>query len=63
MTKDMLISNFLTAEVIIKYEILRYKMNYKQVMQNIYLDILPSTYDKELMTKENFQCCFKFFSQ
>ena len=31
MTKSMFISNILTAETIIKYEMLRYNMSYKQV--------------------------------
>ena len=30
---------------------LRYSMSYKQVTQNIYLDILPTTYHEELMAK------------
>ena len=49
MTKDMFILNILIVKAIIKYEMLRYNMIYKQVTQNIYLDILPITYHKELM--------------
>ena len=48
--KDMFISNILTVEAIIKYEMLRYNMRYKKVTQNIYLDILPIMYHKEVMT-------------
>ena len=48
--KDMFISNILTVEAIIKYEMLRYNMRYKKVTQNIYLDILPTMYHKEVMT-------------
>ena len=51
MTKDTFISNILIVEAIIKYEMLRYSMSYKQVTQNIYLDILPTTYHEELMAK------------
>ena len=51
MTKDTFISNVLIVEAIIKYEMLRYSMSYKQVMQNIYLDILPTTCHEELMAK------------
>ena len=49
MTKDMFVLNILIVEAIIKYEMLRYNMTYKQVTQNIYLDILSITYHKELM--------------
>ena len=48
--KDMFISNILTVEAIIKYEMLRYNMRYKKVTQNVYLDILPTMYHKEVMT-------------
>ena len=48
---DIFISNILTAEAIIKYEMLRYNMSYKQMTQNIFLDIPPTTYHEELMTK------------
>ena len=51
MMKDMFISKILIVEAIIKYEMLRYNMSYKQVTQNIYLDILPTTYHKQLMVK------------
>ena len=54
LTKDMFISNVLTVEAIIKYEMLRYNMGYKQVTRNIYLDILPTTYHEELMAKVTF---------
>ena len=49
MTKETFISNILIVEAIIKYEMLRYSMSYKQVTQNIYLDILPTTYHEQLM--------------
>ena len=48
--KDMFISNILTVEAIIKNEMLRYNMRYKKVTQNVYLDILPTMYHKEVMT-------------
>ena len=51
MTMDIFISNILTVEAIIKYEMLRYNMSYKQMTQNIFLDILPTTYHEELMAK------------
>ena len=54
MAKDMLISNILTSKAIIKYEILQYNVSYKKVTRNIYLDILPTMYHKELMTKAIF---------
>ena len=49
--KDMFISKILIVEAIIKYEMLRYNMSYKQVTRNIYLDILPTTYHEELLAK------------
>ena len=52
MTKEMFISTILTVEAIIKYEMLHYNMNYKQVTRNIYLDILPTMYHEELMVKK-----------
>ena len=51
MAKDMFISNILTVEAILRYEMMRYNMSYKSVTRNIYLDILPKTYHEELMTK------------
>ena len=51
MTKDTIISNILTVEAIIIFEMLRYNMSYKQVTRNIFLDILPTTYHEELMAK------------
>ena len=51
MTKDMFISNILIVEAIIKYEMLWYNMNYKQMTRNINLNILPTTYHEELMAK------------
>ena len=47
----MLISNILTVEAIIKYEMLLFNMSYKQVTRNINLDILPTKYYDELMAK------------
>ena len=47
--KDIFISNILTIEAIIKYEMLRNNMSYKQMTPNMYLDILPTKYHKELM--------------
>ena len=52
---DVFISNILIVEAITKYEMLRYNVSYKQVTRNIYLDILPTTYHKELMVKVIFQ--------
>ena len=54
MTKDKFISNILTVEAIMKYEILLYIMSYKQVTRNIYLDMQPTTYHEELMAKVYF---------
>ena len=50
MTKNIFISNILTVEAIIKYEMMRYNMSYKHILV-IFLDILPTTYHEELMTK------------
>ena len=47
----MFLSKMLTVEAIIKYETLQYNMSYKQMTGNIYNDILPTTYHKELMAK------------
>ena len=55
MMKDMFISSILTVEAIIKYEMLQYKMNCKQVTRNIYLDIVPTSYHDEIMAKVIFQ--------
>ena len=61
-TKDMFISNILIVEAIIKNEMLRNNMSYKKVTSNIYLDILPATYHKELMAKVIFSILlFNFF--
>ena len=54
-----------TAEIITRCEILREKMSYKQVTQNIYLDILPTVHHEELIAKIiffNFVVNFNFFS-
>ena len=40
--------NILTVEAIIEYQMLRDNMSYKQVMRNIYLDILLRAYHEEL---------------
>ena len=62
LTKDMFILNILTVDAIIKYEMLRYNTSYKQVAQNIYLDILPTTYHEELIAKGSFfNFVIKFF--
>ena len=50
MTKNIFISNILTVEAIIKYEMMRYNMSYKHILA-IFLDILPTTYHEELMAK------------
>ena len=63
MAKDMFISNILIVEAIIKYEMLQYNMSYKQVTRNTYLDILPTTYHKELMAKVIFSISLKKFFQ
>ena len=47
-TKNIFISNILTVEAIIEYQMLRDNMSYKQVMRNIYLDILLRPYHEEL---------------
>ena len=58
MMKNMFISSILTVEAIIKYEMLQYKMNCKQVTRNIYLDIVPTSYHDEIMAKVIFQFCY-----
>ena len=55
MMKDMFISSILTVEAIIKYEMLQYNMNCKQVTRIIYLDIVPTSYHDEIMAKVIFQ--------
>ena len=63
MMNDVFISNILIVEAITKYEMLRYNVSYKQVTRNIYLDILPTTYHKELMAKVIFSISLlNFFS-
>ena len=61
MTKDMFISNILTVEAIIKYEMLRDNIRYKQMTRNMYLDILPTKYHSELMAKGIFSISLLIF--
>ena len=51
MTKDMFISNILTVEAIVIYEMLQDKLSYRQVTRNMYLGILPTKYNRQLMAK------------
>ena len=50
MTKDMFILNILTDKII-KFEMLRDNMSYKQATRNRYLCMLPTAYHEELTTK------------
>ena len=60
-TKDMFISNILTVEAIIKYDMLRDNMSYKQVTQNMDLDILLIIYHEELIAKVIFSVSLLIF--
>ena len=63
MTNDIFISNILTVDAIIKYEMLQHNISHKQLSRNIYLDVLPTTYQEELMAKSNFfNFVINFFS-
>ena len=62
MIKEMFILNILTVKEIIKYEMLRDNMSYKQATRNRYLCILPTAYYGN--DQDNFlQFCYQFFSQ
>ena len=47
--KRHFLSNILTAEAIIKYEMLRYSMTYKRMIQNLHSDVLLTMYHEELI--------------
>ena len=63
MTNDMFISNILLVEAIIKYKMQWYNMSYKQVTRNMttYLELLPTTYDEQLMAKVTFSIFLLIF--